>query len=117
VYTKNNQRTKFQPIFDPTPRLVTETGQGGLLCTAEGGATQRRHADDVRPAVEEQPPTTAEQSRPPTDQGTTAQPPTQQAPVEQEAYSRPARERRPPGRYTDPDFTTNLRPGKQKGGQ
>ena len=55
VYTRNNQRTKFQPIFDPTPRLVTSTEGGGIICTAEDGTVQRRHVDDVKHAEPQSP--------------------------------------------------------------
>ena len=53
VYTRNNQRTKFQPIFDPTPRLITDVGRGGVICTAEDGTVQRRHVDDVKHAEDQ----------------------------------------------------------------
>ena len=48
VLTKNNGHTKFQPIFDPEPRIITEVGDGGITCTDEQGTIQRRHQDDIK---------------------------------------------------------------------
>ena len=52
IYTRNNKRTKFQPIFNPAPSTITAVGEGGVICTAENGSIQRRHVDDIKPAME-----------------------------------------------------------------
>ena len=50
VITRNNKRTsKFQPLFDPTPRIVEHTEPGGATCMAADGTIQRRHIDDIKP--------------------------------------------------------------------
>ena len=49
VHTRINKRTsKFQPLFDPTPRTVTSIDNGGITCIDTLGTTQRRHLDDVK---------------------------------------------------------------------
>jgi len=52
IYTRNNKRTKFQPIFNPTPSTITAVGEGGVICTAGNGNIQRRHIDDIKPATD-----------------------------------------------------------------
>ena len=52
IYTRNHKRTKFMPVFDPTPRTVTEVEKGGVTCIDEAGTEQRRHMDDIKEAVE-----------------------------------------------------------------
>ena len=48
VFTKNNNRTKFEPMYGPNPMTVTETGKGGVTCRGKDGTIQRRHKDDIK---------------------------------------------------------------------
>ena len=53
VMTRNEGRTKFQPIFGPEELTVTAVKNGGVTCTKEDGTRQIRHQDDVKPAKKE----------------------------------------------------------------
>ena len=136
VYTRINNRTsKFQPIFDPTPRTVTSVGKGGVICTDETGTAQRRHLDDVKKTTSNQ--NTAKQqvanthtttphflinNKAPSKQVTfTITPPETQGPIANPrpatppntgTVSRPRRNAQPPSKYRSEAFTTVLRPTK-----
>ncbi len=50
VITRNKKRTsKYQPMFDPTPRIVESAEPGGAICISPDGSAQRRHIDDIKP--------------------------------------------------------------------
>jgi hypothetical protein len=106
IYTRNNKRTKFQPVFDPTPRTVIEIEKGGVTCIDEGGTRQRRHVDDIKEAVE----------APANPQEMGAQPmntPNTDLPGEGPS-STATRDRKPPARYRDDAFCTQLTSKKKK---
>jgi hypothetical protein len=50
ILTKNNNRTKFQPMFGPEERTITDVENGGVECIDKYGTVQRRHMDHIKPA-------------------------------------------------------------------
>jgi hypothetical protein len=50
VVTRNENKNKFDPTFGPEPMVVTATEPGGVTCSGQNGASQRRHLDDVKHA-------------------------------------------------------------------
>ena len=121
VYTRNNKATKFQPIFDPTPRTITDMAYGGIICTAEDGTIQRRHTNDVKEAIEERELQAASIPLPEEEELEIQESDTEilreEAPentsVQTTSHSRKSdRRTKPPSRYTDDSFETSLRPGK-----
>ena len=108
VYTKNNKRTKFQPLFDPTPRTITTIEKCGIICTDGKGTIQRRHIDDVKQAIPNaanSPQATEETNEQPADNTSEAEIPV----VDNSCASnntRPTRNRKPPARYRDTAFET-----------
>ena len=114
VYTRNQKATKFKPIFDPTPRTITETSHGGIVCVSDDGTLQRRHTDDVKEAVEEivgEESNLQTETAPEDNEGQVTADQEAAACPRQSTGKRPSRKREPPSRYTDKAFETNLRPG------
>jgi hypothetical protein len=54
IFTRNENRKKFQPIFGPDPMTITSVEHGGVTCQSDSGRTQRRHCDDIKPAPVDQ---------------------------------------------------------------
>ena len=97
VLTRNNGHTKFQPVFDPQPRTVTEVGQGGVICEDGQGTSQRRHQDDIKLAPTPHTPPQESQTLIPLE---VLEPLPAEKQREKEK-TRPAREKRPNPRLKD----------------
>ena len=96
ILTRNNGHTKFQPMFGPQPRTVTEVGDGGVICVDDQGTVQRRHQDDIKPAPEP-----VEQAQRPETVTTHSPAPLEDSPQSERENSRPVRVRKPNPRYQD----------------
>ena len=97
VLTRNNGHTKFQPVFDPQPRTVTEVGQGGVICEDGQGTSQRRHQDDIKLAPTPHTPPQESQTLIPLE----VLEPLPAEKQREKGKTRPAREKRPNPRLKD----------------
>ena len=50
IFTRNNNKRKFDPSFGPHPMIITELQNGGATCRGKDGQTQWRHLDDIKAA-------------------------------------------------------------------
>ena len=111
IYTRNNVRTKFQPLFGPEPRTVKKAEYGGVICEDMAGTIQRRHTDDCKLATDQTDNWwTFDQNKEALEPTTThnnpilTEPQDAQMPDREEPPRRSQRDRRPNPKYNDYDL-------------